>query len=111
MNSNTAGIRSRRSLAALAGLLMLALVSGPAWGMGGGHGGGHAGGGHFGGGHFGGPRGGHAFSHFGHERFRGPAIFPYVYVPYGGYDPYYPGFPYYSYYCDPYSPYYNPMHC
>ena len=67
MNSNTAGIASRRPRVVAAAILALALSCGTAWALGGGHGGGFGGGGHAGsgfgggfggGGHFGGGLGG-----------------------------------------------------
>jgi hypothetical protein len=106
--------------------------------IGGGFGGGHPGGG-FGGG-VGHPGGGGGGGHYGGDLgagnpggFHGPTylpgnrgfagygrypyylnhrhvILPYVYVPYGGYDPYEPGVPYYAL-CDQYSAYYDPRYC
>jgi hypothetical protein len=144
MNSNTAGIASRRPRVVASAILALALSCGTAWALGGGRGGGFGGGvgggfgggghpgggvggGFGGGGHYGGNLGGgypggfrgptfspgdHGFARFGRYPYlhHGPAIFPYVYVPYGGYDPYAPGEPYYAL-CDRYSRYYNPQYC
>jgi len=99
--------------------------------VGGGFGGGHPGGGFGGGfghpgggvgdggagrpGGFHGPtyfHGGRGFGDYGHYPYLNHrhAILPYVYVPYGGYDPYYPGVPYYAL-CDQYSAYYDPRYC
>jgi hypothetical protein len=136
MNSHAARIAARRFRVVAATILALALSCGTAWALGGGHGGGFGGGGHFGGGvgggfggggHYGSNLGGghpggfrgptfspgdHGFARFGRYPYlhHGPAIFPYVYVPYGGYDPYAPGEPYYAL-CDRYSPNYNPQYC